>query len=40
MLLTIDPWQDISRAIFMGTFRHPLGVVSSLVGRSEAWGSP
>ena len=40
VLLTLETWQKRVQPRFVGTFRHPSAVVSSLMTRAEAWGSP
>lgn len=39
-LFLLRGWRKVSSPVFVGTFRHPLAVVGSLVTRAEAWGAP
>lgn len=39
-LFTYLGWEALCRPQYVGTFRHPMEVVSSLVRRSVVWGTP
>ena len=40
VLLTLSGWQSRVSPRYVGTFRHPAEVISSLVVRAQAWKSP